>query len=514
MTLAPFQLIPIPERVTPGDGRFPIDEKTRLRVSGAADAELRALAQYGSQLLREELGIELPVSDATAGADTRNAIVLLIASEGHAGHPESYSLEVTEASITISAPACVGLFYGLQTLRQLVAQDPRSVPAVRIEDQPRFVYRGMHLDVGRHFFPTSFIKRYIDLISMYKMNVFHWHLTEDQGWRIEIEKYPRLTEVGAFRSETMLEKNLEPYVGDGIPHGGFYSRQEIREVVEHARRRYVTVVPEIEMPGHSTAALAAYPEFACTEGPFEVSTRWGVHHDIYCPTEETFAFLEDVLSEVIELFPGRYIHIGGDEAPKKRWEESATAQQVIRREGLADEHELQSYFIKRIERFLLQHGKRIIGWDEILEGGLAPEATVMSWRGVRGGIEAARQGHDVIMTPLSHVYFDYYQGDREQEPLAIGGYTPLEKVYEFEPVREELSSAEAAKVLGGQGNLWTEFIKTTDHVEYMVLPRMLALAETLWSASETRSWESFKSRLPPQLRRFDRLGLRYRDPGW
>jgi hexosaminidase len=292
------------------------------------------------------------------------------------------------------------------------------------------------------------------------MNRFHWHLTEDQGWRIEIQKYPRLTEIGAWRKETMVEKNFDPYVGDGIPYGGFYTQDEVREIVAYAAERHVTVVPEIEMPGHSTAALAAYPELACTEGPFEVSTIWGVKEDIYCPSEETFAFLEDVLAETMELFPSEYIHIGGDEVPKRRWEESELAQEVMRREGLADEHELQSYFIRRIEAFLLAHGRRLIGWDEILEGGLAPEATVMSWRGMEGGIEAARQGHDVIMTPTSHAYFDYYQGPAEEEPLAIGGYLPLKKVYEFEPVPEELTEEEGQHILGAQGNVWTEYIKT------------------------------------------------------
>jgi hexosaminidase len=370
----------------------------------------------------------------------------------------------------------------------------------------------MHLDVGRHHFPVAFVKRYIDILAAYKFNTFHWHLTEDQGWRIEIRKYPRLTAVGGCRAETMLEKNFDPYVGDGVPYCAYYTQDEIREVVEYARARYVTVIPEIEMPGHSVAALAAYPELACTEGPFEVATVWGVKQDIYCPSEETFAFLEDVLTEVMELFPSRYIHIGGDEAPKARWEESELAQEVMRREGLADEHELQSYFIRRIERLLLASGRRLIGWDEILDGGLAPEATVMSWRGMDGGIEAARQGHDVIMTPTSHVYFDYYQGDPRFEPLAIGGLTTLEKVYGFEPVPEELTAEEARHVLGAQANLWTEYIKTPQYAEYMALPRMLALAEVVWSPKDARDWDSFAGRLPVELRRLDELGVNYRIP--
>jgi len=359
---------------------------------------------------------------------------------------------------------------------------------------------------------VAFIKRYIDFLARYKFNTFHWHLTEDQGWRIEIERYPRLTDVGSCRAETMVEKNFDPYVGDGIPYCGSYSQDEVRDIVAYAADRFVTIVPEIEMPGHSLAALTAYPELACTPGPFEVGTRWGVFEDIYCPSEATFEFLENVLQEVMALFPSEFIHIGGDEAPKRRWRESDLAQAVIRREGLEDEHELQSYFIQRIERFLNAHGRRLIGWDEILEGGVAPDATVMSWRGMAGGIEAARQGHDVIMTPGSHVYFDHYQGDPRFEPLAIGGYTPLEKVYRFEPVPEELTAAEARHVIGAQANVWTEYITTEEHVEYMALPRMLALSEVLWSPVEARDWGTFRRRLPLRLEELDRLGVNYRVP--
>jgi hexosaminidase len=344
------------------------------------------------------------------------------------------------------------------------------------------------------------------------MNTFHWHLTEDQGWRLEIEGYPRLTEVGSCRSETMVGKNYSPFVGDGTEYCGSYTQVEAREVVEYAAARYVTVIPEIEMPGHSLAAISAYPEFACTEGPFEPATGWGIFHDIYCPTEETFAFLEEVLGEVLEIFPGRYIHIGGDEAPKERWRESREAQEVIRREGLANEDELQSYFIRRIERFLLAKGRRLIGWDEILEGGLAPEATVMSWRGTEGGIEAARQGHDVIMTPTSHAYFDYYQGKAEYEPLAIGGFLPIDRVYGFEPVPEVLTPEQATHVLGVQGNVWTEFMKTPEQVEYMAYPRALAMAEVAWSPADARNLGDFERRLPAQLQRLEALGVNFRIP--
>jgi hexosaminidase len=513
-----YGIVPRPARLTPGTGTFRLSADVTIRVSDPGDDELHWLAQYTSGMVRDALGVELRLSDRRAPEGEENAIVLLLETGDAPAGDESYRLAVSARGVVITARTEAGLFYGIQTLRQLLPSSSAtresawSLAAVEIEDSPRFVYRGMHLDVGRHFFPVSFVKKYIDLLAMYKMNTFHWHLTEDQGWRIEIKQYPRLTEVGAFRRETILEKNFNPYIGDSKPYGGFYTQDEIREVVAYAERRYINVIPEIEMPGHSTAALAAYPELACTEGPFEVSTVWGVTEDIYCPKEETFAFLENVLTEVMELFPSPYIHIGGDEAPKARWEESPIAQEVIRREGLADEQGLQSYFIRRIESFLLAHDRRLIGWDEILEGGLAPQATVMSWRGTAGGIEAARQGHDVIMTPTSHVYFDYYQGEREFEPLAIGGYTPLEKVYDFEPVPDVLTADEAKHVLGAQGNVWTEYMKTTQYVEYMVFPRMLALAEVVWSPKAARDWDRFVSNLPQQLARLDDYRVNYRIP--
>jgi hexosaminidase len=514
-----FRLIPYPERLSPGSGSFAIRSSTTIAISDLDDPELRALADYAVALIRSSLDIDLALAAGAATGAESNALLLRLSSAASVDHPEGYRLAVTPRVIEISATTHAGLFYGLQTLRQLIAPAASSpgeaaptIPAVEIEDRPRFVYRGMHLDVGRHFFPVEFVKKYIDLLAMYKMNTFHWHLTEDQGWRIEIKRYPRLTEVGAFRKETILAKNFDPYIGDRKPYGGYYTQEEVREVVAYARRRYVTVIPEIEMPGHSSAALAAYPELACTEGPFEVATVWGIHPDIYCPSEETFAFLEGVLSEVFELFPSRYIHIGGDEAPKIRWEESDLAQEIIQREGLADEHELQSYFIKRIEKFLLANDRRLIGWDEILEGGLAPQATVMSWRGTAGGIEAAKQGHDVIMTPTSHVYFDYYQGDPLFEPLAIGGYTPLEKVYGFEPVPDELTPEEAKRVLGAQGNVWTEYMPTQQYVEYMVFPRMLALAEVVWSPRKIRDWDRFAGHLPVHFRVLDLFRVNYRVP--
>lgn len=564
-----YNIVPLPEHISVGAGEFVLTGNTRIHVSDPANHELLALGEYASEIMHLTLGVQLPVSHDGANHESENAIALLLSDVAPVDSDEGYRLVANPGLLSISAKTAAGLFYGLQTLGQLPffptavptagaghgesehghgeaaeaghgeaeehqgehaeehvsdeheaepdgdvghadGTEAWATPVVRIDDSPRFSYRGVHLDVGRHFYPVEFIKHYIDLMALYKMNTFHWHLTEDQGWRIEIRKYPRLTEVGAYRRETILEKNFDPYVGDGIRYGGFYTQDEVREVVAHAESRYITVIPEIEMPGHSLAALAAYPELGCTEGPFEVATVWGVHEDIYCPREETFAFLEDVLLEVMELFPSRYIHIGGDEAPKARWKESAFAQEVIQREGLADEHELQSYFIRRIESFLRSHGRRLIGWDEILEGGLAPDATVMSWRGTEGGVEAARQGHDVVMTPTSHMYFDYYQADPAEEPLAIGGLITLEDVYEFEPVPDSLSWKEGQHILGAQANVWTEYMKTTQYVEYMLYPRLLALSEVVWSPKDQRDWDSFSRRLPAQFELLDRYGVNYR----
>lgn len=518
-----YPVVPAPAALEPRSGELRLDAATAIHVvardaardvtgHAATDAatDAAAVAELLAEGLRRIGGPVLAVAPmstvgAPAGEPDRGIILRL---EGTAADSldESYRLDVTGRRALVAAASPAGLFRGTQTLLQLVAPTPdggAAVPAGRILDAPRFPYRGMHLDVGRHFFPPASIKKYIDLLALYRFNVFHWHLTEDQGWRIEIEAYPRLTEVGAWRAET---------TGDGTPYGGHYTKEEIRGIVAYAAERHITIIPEIEMPGHALAALAAYPELACTEGPFDVGTRWGVFEDILCPHERTFAFLETVLAEVMALFPSRYIHIGGDEAPKRRWRESPAAQEVMRREGLADEDELQSWFIQRIERFLNAHDRRLIGWDEILEGGLAPNATVMSWRGMAGGIEAARQGRDVVMTPTSHAYFDYLQGPAEQEPPAFGGFLPLEQVYAFEPVPEALTPAEASHVLGAQGNVWTEYMTTWEHVEYMVLPRLLALAEVVWSRPERRDWSHFLARLPAQFARLDALGYNYRVP--
>ncbi len=507
---APVAIIPAPSHLERRDGAFVVDAGLHVVLADLGGEEAHRLREMADSILRNSLGRPLG-----SGGSAKDALILDLDRGAEGLGTEGYRLEVSPDGIRITAAAGAGLFYGLQTLRQLFpppGSEPGgwAIPALAIEDVPRFPWRGLHLDVGRHFFPPEFIKRYIDLMAQWKLNTFHWHLTEDQGWRLQIRKYPRLTSVGSRRRETVLGRNLNPYVGDSTPYGGFYTQDQVREIVDYAADRYVTIVPEIEMPGHSLAALAAYPRLACTPGPFEVGTTWGVFEDIYCPSEATFTFLENVLTEVMELFPSTFIHIGGDEAPKARWKRSPLAQRIIRREGLKDEHELQSWFIHRIDRFLTAHGRRLVGWDEILEGGLAPGATVMSWRGVAGGIAAAREGHDVVMTPTSHLYFDYYQSTPDSEPLANGGVLPLEKTYGFEPVPDSLTAEEAGHVLGAQGNVWTEYIPTPAQAEYMAWPRALALAEVVWSPKERRDWNDFRSRLPVSLRLLEAQGVNYR----
>jgi hexosaminidase len=431
--------------------------------------------------------------------------------------PEGYYHMVVNAEgVDIFSTSASGLFYGTQSLMQLIVQEKKDwqVPYLTLTDFPRFSWRGLHLDVSRHFFPVDFVKRYIDLMARYKFNTFHWHLTEDQGWRIEIKKYPKLQEVAAYRKETLIgHYSAQPHQFDGQRYGGYYTQEEIKEVVAYAAERFVTIVPEIEMPGHALAALSAYPHLGCTGGPYETATLWGVFDDVYCAGKEsTFTFLEDVLDEVIELFPGQYIHIGGDECPKTRWKECAQCQKRMKVEGLSDEHELQSYFIQRIEKYLNARGKKIIGWDEILEGGLAPNAAVMSWRGEEGGIAAAKAGHDVVMTPGFALYFDHYQGDPQNEPVAIGGNTPLKKVYSYEPIPASLAQDEQRFILGAQANVWTEYIKTPEHVEYMTYPRALALAEVVWSPKEARDWTSFVNRLTHQYVLLERQKVNFRKP--
>lgn len=507
-----INIIPRPLFLEVSKGYLNLTAKSALIINQKQE-EILALAAELQRKLQKATGWPWEIKEIDQVKSLHGHIYLRILPQRNDLGPEGYELTVKRSHLLIDASNPAGLFYGIQTLSQLLPplesleesrlstdQPPSPQPLLSLRllhviDKPRFRWRGIHLDCSRHFFPKEWIMKLMDVASSYKLNIFHWHLTDDQGWRIEIKRYPRLTEVGAWRRETME---------DGQPYGGFYTQEDIKEVVAYARSRYITVVPEIEMPGHCQAALAAYPELSCSGGPFKVATEWGIMNDVFCAgSEETFIFLQNVLTEVIDLFPGEYIHIGGDEVPKIRWRNCFRCQTRIKTEGLKDESELQSYFIKRIEAFLHSRGKRLIGWDEILEGGLAPHATVMSWRGMAGGIAAARAGHDVIMSPTSHCYFDYYQGLID-EPKAIGGYLPLEKVYSFEPVPAELTPQEARHILGAQANLWTEYIKTAEHAEYMLFPRLLALAEVVWSPKQ-RDWPDFQRRL---YHHFDRLAAR------
>jgi hexosaminidase len=393
-----------------------------------------------------------------------------------------------------------------------------TIPAVAIEDAPRFAWRGAHLDVGRHFMPKEFVRKYIDLLALHKLNTFHWHLTEDQGWRLQIRKYPRLTEVGAWRRESLIgrqgeQRDTTQWRFDGEPHGGFYTQEDAREIVAYAKERFITVVPEIEMPGHALAALAAYPELGVTGEPMEVGRRWGVYSDILNAEPSTVAFMQDVLTEVMEIFPSPFIHIGGDEADKAKWKTSPRIAARIQELGLKDEHELQSWFIRQMDAFLTARGRRLVGWDEILEGGLAPNATVMSWRGIQGGLEAARAGHDVVMAPNTHTYLDYYQSQNTAaEPIAIGGHLPLDRVYSYDPMPAELEPEFAKHILGAQAQVWTEYMKEPKKVEYMAFPRLTALAEAVWTPTNRKSYADFRARLGLHLARLNALDVNYRKP--
>jgi hexosaminidase len=508
MNQTAVSIVPKPISIRPLTGTFRLSRQTKIVP---IYAEARQVVDLFNDHLLKTYGFRLDVASGVP----RSGNFILFTGDGAENLPaEGYRLAVDSKTIKVIGQRA-GLFYGMQSLIQLLPLQrtaPLTIPRLEIADYPRFRYRGMHLDVARHYFPVEFIKKYLDLMAQYKMNTFHWHLTDDQGWRIEIKKYPKLTEIGSRRKETVKDRLLDPYVGDGLAYGGYYTQEQIREVVAYAQARFILVVPEIEMPGHSVAALAAYPELSCTGGPFEVGTTWGVYKDVFCPKEETFTFLEDVLTEVIALFPGPYVHIGGDECPKDRWKESDLAQSLIKREGLKDENELQSYFIRRIEKFLNAKGKRLIGWDEILEGGLAPNVTVMSWRGEQGGIEAARQKHEVIMTPGDYCYLDYGQGDPAREPIHICCHLPLSKVYGYNPVPAELKAEEHGYILGAQGNVWTEYMKTPEKVEYMVFPRMLALSEVVWSPADQRNYDDFLNRLPHHLALLDKQQVSYRIP--
>ncbi len=507
----PFSPItPMPVSVQTGKGNIMLTNKTLLVVEGSG---LENNAKLLNEYIKANFGFALKISKQNT---TSNAIVLKIDKKGNAING-AYRVVSNQKGIYIIGNNEPGVFYGIQSLLQIIETGPITrkntpsfirIPYVTIDDYPRFQYRGMHLDVGRHFFPVAFIKKYIDYLATYKYNTFHWHLTEDQGWRIEIKKYPKLTQTGSCRDRTLIGR----YGGteyDNTTYCGYYTQEQIKEIVQYASARYITVVPEIEMPGHSTAALASYPYLGCTKGPYKVMDTWGVLDDVYCAgNDSTFNFLQDVLDEVMQLFPSKYIHIGGDECPKERWKLCPACQQRIKDNNLKDEHALQSYFIQRIEKYLNSKGRNIIGWDEILEGGLAPNATVMSWRGEEGGIEAAKQNHDVIMTPGSHCYLDHSQSKNE-DSLTIGGYLPIEKVYAYDPVPAVLTNEQAKHILGAQGNVWTEYMNYPSKVEYMIFPRMQALSEVLWTPVAKKNWTDFERRLPGLIKCLEKSGINY-----
>lgn len=498
-----YNLIPKPQNIIVGKDSFIISSKTIIQADKNSFE-----ANYLRDLIKIQAGLDLKIDPK----DISKSIQLLLKQQDTISFDkEAYELNVSNDKIIIAAFSSQGIFYGIQTLLQVIPFEKSkqtSVPCLKISDQPKFQWRGMHLDVCRHFFSKEFIKKYIDYLAMYKMNTFHWHLTDDQGWRIEIKKYPKLTEIGAWRNGSMIGHYTDQSF-DNIRYGGFYTQEEIKEIVAYAKERHITIVPEIEMPGHALAALAAYPEFSCTGGPFQVGKTWGVLEDVFCPKDETFTFLKNVLTEVMDLFPSEYIHIGGDESPKVRWKSCPHCQKRIKDEDLKDEHELQSYFIQRIEKFVNSKGRKIIGWDEILEGGLAPNAAVMSWRGTEGGIAAAKQKHFVVMSPGSHCYFDHYQGEPKNEPIAFGGYTNVEKVYSFNPIPKELSTEESKYILGAQANVWTEYINTPEHVEYMVFPRIAALSEVVWGTSNSKEYKKFEKRLISHFEIYDKKGINY-----
>ncbi len=506
--VANYDVVPLPQTVNlsakPG---FVLNESVSIMYpEGNADMQRNArfLSDYVKEMTQLVLGSQpLPAKAKLAKVGQGNVVLTLDAS---IQNEEGYTISVTDKNVTISGKTPAGVFLGIQTMRKslpVLNEKPQAVtlPAVSIADEPRYAYRGMMLDCARHFFTVDFVKEYIDLLALHGMNRFHWHLTEDQGWRFEVKKYPKLTQIGAWRSGTTVGKNSG--VDDGVLHGGFYTQDECREIVKYAADRYVTVIPEIDMPGHMLGALASYPELGCTGGPYEVSHLWGIFPDVLCMGKEnTFKFIEDVLDELVAIFPSEYIHIGGDECPRTRWAECPLCQQRIKDEGLvaqegkSKEDLLQGYFTRRIEKYLHEKGKKLIGWDELLNCNVDQSSTIMSWRGAEPGAKAAKLGHDVIMSPNKPMYFDHYQTDNlAHEPLAIGGLETVKDVYAFEPVAKELSADDARHILGVQANLWTEYVAYPHHAEYMVLPRMAALAEVQWLQPDSKDYDAFMVRL-------------------
>ena len=506
-------IIPAPVSVKKSPGEFILSQETVFFADSLADKSVMFLADYLKN--KEMLNVK---PKANTGRGVNNSLVLTSAGTD-ALPPEGYRLIITPQNITIVGKGA-GLFYGVQTLLQLMPLERSAtakLPCVQIEDYPRFKYRSFMLDVCRHFFSVELIKKYLDLMAAYKLNNFHWHLTDDQGWRIEIKKYPRLTEIGSKRPETLIGNyhDRTPQQFDNTPYAGYYTQDEIRDVVKYAAQKYINIIPEIEMPGHAEAALAAYPQYGCNPpDTYKVSGTWSERHDVFCPTEETFTFLQDILSEVMDLFPGKYIHIGGDEVAKDDWMHNDFSQKLIKRLKLKDESGLQSYFTSRMEQFVNSRGRTVIGWDEILDGGISPNATVMSWQGESGGIQAARLSHDVIMVPSSQgLYFDHAQGKLSTEPVGIGGYSPIEKSYAYNPVPAILTPDQQKYIIGVQANLWTEYIATQNKLEYMLLPRLFALSEIAWTPLANKNYADFsQTRLPTHLAWLDKNNFNYRVP--
>lgn len=499
-----YEIIPLPQNITIVDEEpFVISRSTYIGYPEGND-KIKASAEFLSSYINETVGIKLAVKVAAEGDN-----IILLKGELEDENPEAYKITVSEKGILMEGASERGLFYAVQTIRKslspLYKNKEIAFPAGVIYDFPRFGYRAALFDVGRYFYSTDFIKRFIDILALHNINYFHWHLTEDQGWRIEIKKYPLLTEIGSMRKETLVGhlRDDVPHQFDDTPHGGFYTQDEIRDIVKYAQERYITVIPEVDLPGHMLAALAAYPNLGCTGGSYEVATKWGVFEDVLCMGKEsTYQFLEDVFTEVTDLFPSEYIHIGGDECPKVRWEECPDCQNMIAELGLKSdgnrtaEQKLQSYAMARVEKFLKEKGRRVIAWEEILDGGIAEDPIVMSWLKEESGAEAAKKGYDVIMTPHKEVYIDYYQSeDKENEPLAIGGFVPLERVYNFEPVPAELDDEQKKHIIGTQVNLWTEYVSDPKHAEYMLLPRLAAISEVQWSDASKKDYDPFVLRL-------------------
>ena len=513
-----INIIPQPEHVKISEGQFKVTPKTKLIVS----AKAVEVGNYFNDFLFKSADFQLSVNERTDNNLPKSGFILLeLIQEDSSLGKEGYELKVSNDKIIITALETAGLFYGVQSIRQLLPPQIESpkpvkniewkVPAVEIKDKPRFAWRGMHLDVGRYMFPVSFIKKYIDLMALHKMNVFHWHLTEDQGWRIEIKKYPKLTEVGAYRKASPLLTDRNTL--DKKPYGGYYTQEEIKEIVDYAAKRFVTIVPEIEMPGHSMAALASYPELGCTGGPYEVRSHWGIEKNVYCAgNEKVYGFLNDVLTEVMELFPGQYIHVGGDECPTDRWKECNNCQSLLHKEGLDDEHKLQTYFMKRIQKLLAQNGKTMVGWEEIMNPDTVSNTVLMAWRTKNNiGYHGAKLGYKVVQTPNRYCYFNKsYTKYMENEPPARPGNITIESVYNYNPIPEGLAPEFHENIIGAQACLWTEYINTPEIAEYMTYPRASALSEVLWSSPDSTDYSDFIQRLPHLLERLNLLNVNYR----